>query len=80
MSSSEVLDREFLQMRAWMLDLAASLDRLDRAAGTVDSDPRTQRLRQALRVLSDSHGERAEQLQMLFSRQYDAQWRAALDI
>jgi hypothetical protein len=81
MTSAEVLNREFLEMRAKVLELAASLDRLDRAEG-VDSngsqgasDPRLQRLRDGLKILLSNSSERAEQVQLLFSREYDDGWR-----
>ncbi len=81
MTSAEVLNREFLEMRAKVLELAASLDRLDRAEG-VDangsqgaSDPRLQRLRDGLKILLSDDSERAERVQLLFSRDYDEGWR-----
>ena len=40
MASGPLLDREFLEIRAKVLEVAACLDRLDRAPGTVEHDPR----------------------------------------
>ena len=40
MTADEVLDREFLQIRGKTLELAAAFDRLNRAAGEVETDPR----------------------------------------
>ena len=77
LSASEVLDREFLDVRARLLQIAASLDRLDRAEGAVQSDPRVQKIRQALNILAAGDADRAEQIQLLFSRPYAARWQAA---
>ncbi|MFM7118254.1 MAG: hypothetical protein ACKO9H_01440 [Planctomycetota bacterium] len=75
-----VLDREFLEARARILELGAIFDRMDRS-GTADAnDPRLEKLRTALRCVLESSGaagvaSRAEQVQLIFSRQYDEQWR-----
>jgi hypothetical protein len=74
-TAPETLDREFLEIRARILDLAASFDRLDRASGTVAQDPRMVRLYQALDLLQESRPDRAEQVLLLFSRPYDENWR-----
>lgn len=75
LTAGEVLNREFLEMRAKMLELAASFDRLDRAAGCVDDDARLQKLRQALAILNQTEPGRAADLQQLFSLPYDPDWR-----
>ena len=76
LSAAEVLDREFLDIRAQLLQLAAALDRIDRAEGSLDSrDPRSQQMRQALRVLAGTEGRRAERIQLAFSLPYDSNWR-----
>jgi hypothetical protein len=79
-AASEALDREFLEIRAKVLEVAAALDRLDRAEGSVDDDARMVKLRQALAVLSAGRGERAEQVQMIFSLSYDDGWRKRFDL
>lgn len=78
-SAERVLARDFLEWRARLLDLAAGLDRLDRAAAETDAarDTRLERLLEALRVLADGAPNRAERIQMLFSQSYDANWRRA---
>jgi hypothetical protein len=78
LDAPEVLEREFLEIRARLLHLAASLDRLERAEGTVESDPRLAKIREALQVLLAPQGDRAERIQLLFSRPYQNDWRAAL--
>jgi hypothetical protein len=76
LTAAEVLNREFLEIRARLLQVAASLDRLDRAAGTVGDDPRLQRINQALEMLNSHETDRAEQIQMIFSRAYSDAWRS----
>lgn len=68
--AKQTLDQQFLEMRWRCLSLAADLDRVERAAGgksLIDSDPRLATLRKSLAVLLESRGNRAEQVQMLFS-------------
>lgn len=72
--AAEVLDREFLTMRSRVLDLAASLDRVDRAGSAAD-DPRWSKLRSAIEVLLAPTPGRAERVQLLFSLPYDEDWR-----
>jgi hypothetical protein len=84
LSASDILDREFLVVRAKLLEVAAALDRLDRAEGDVSGDPRRDRIRRAIRLIAeapagDSAG-RAEQLQLLFSLPYRAAWREEFGI
>jgi hypothetical protein len=80
MSAQHVLDREFLEMRAKILELAASLDRLARATGNVSSDPRMQQLEAAIRTVLDSGGDRAERIQLIFSRPYRDDWPTTLGL
>jgi hypothetical protein len=70
-----LLNEEFLPLRARILEIAAGLDRLDRAADGANADPRRERLEQAIRLLLEEEPNRAEQVQRLFSREYDQQWR-----
>ena len=44
LSAAEVLGREFLEIRAKILEIAAAFDRLERAVGDVSDDPRVARL------------------------------------
>ncbi len=75
LTAPQILDREFLEVRAKILELAASLDRLDRAADSVADDPRLRRIQEGLETLLSDTRNRAEQVQLLFSRQYDENWR-----
>jgi hypothetical protein len=76
----EVLDREFPEIRAGLLQLAAQLDRLDRAKGSITDDPRRCAVRQSIDVLATSSPGRAEQIQLIFSRPYEEDWKGKLQI
>jgi hypothetical protein len=75
LSAPEVLNREFLEIRCKILELAAAFDRLGRADGSVEEDPRMARLREALTAVMDQSSDRAEQVQMIFSREYEEDWQ-----
>lgn len=70
-----ILEREFLALRASLLSVAATLDRIDRAAGSAADDARRKALDEALAILVDGSTPRAERIQMLFSLPYDESWR-----
>jgi hypothetical protein len=71
--AATALDLFFLDARARVLDLAAILDRIDRGAGPRD-DPRLAKLRRAVALLQEGGPGRAEQVQQLFSLDYDPNW------
>lgn len=73
-ATGSMLDREFLNIRCRLLDLAAALDRVERADGSGESSQR-QLIREALAFLADDGVDRAERVQMLFSLPYDPDWR-----
>ncbi len=77
MTAKSVLDREFLEMRCRLMDLAASLDRIERGtdAGAAAGDPRMERLRKGAAILTSGGSCRAEKMQMLFSDGYKPTWR-----
>ena len=77
LSAQQTLDREFLELRAQLLSLAASFDRLDRGGGSIQEDPRWIRLQQAVDLLKELEPGRAERLQLLFSLPYREDWRSA---
>ena len=79
-TASQVMNREFLEIRCRILDIAASLDRIDRSAGAdaVRSDPRRDQLAKAIQVLIDGQGDRAERVQMVFSDPHDDTWRSTI--
>ncbi|MCL6501711.1 MAG: hypothetical protein K6T86_03425 [Pirellulales bacterium] len=74
-SRPEVFNREFLEVRGRILELAAALDRIDRAEGSVEHDPRCTQLRQALVLLAGPGPDRAERIQLVFSLPYAENWR-----
>lgn len=80
LSAAAVLNREFLELRAKVLELAASLDRLQRADGTVADDARLAKLRRGLEILLSEQPDRAERIQLLFSRPYSEDWPTALQV
>jgi hypothetical protein len=80
LSAPEILNREFLEIRCKILELAAAFDRLDRAEGSLAGDPRVDRLREALAVVLDPSEDRAEQVQMIFSRPYDDAWQESFNV
>lgn len=73
-ATGSMLDREFLNIRCRLLDLAAALDRVERADGSGESSQR-QLIREALALLVGDGVDRAERVQMLFSLPYDPDWR-----
>ena len=73
---AEVLGRDFLEVRGRILELAAALDRLDRAPAHPGESPdrRLAQLRQAIEALLEPGPGRAETIQRLFSEPYDPRW------
>ena len=76
---AEVLNRDFLDSRSKILELAAALDRIDRAPSRPADHPperRLAQLKQAIEALLEPGPGRAETVQRLFSLEYDPDWRA----
>ncbi len=73
----QILDRDFLEIRAKILEIAAGLDRIDRAPARPGEhpDPRLNQIRQALDALREPEPDRAQTVQLLFSLEYDPEWR-----
>ena len=61
------LDRDFLSMRCRLIELAAALDRIDRADGSAAGDPRLAQIGRSLEILASLSPGRAERVQMEFS-------------
>jgi len=78
-SASEVFDQVYLDLRAGVLVLAASLDRIDRCEGSerIGEDLRRVRIEQSLEILATPGLNRAEQIQVLFSDAYTPGWNSA---
>ncbi len=79
LKAEELLDQEFLVVRAKILEIAAALDRLDRGEGDAGSDPRTEKLHGGLEALLSRERNRAERIQQIFSLPYDEGWRRMMD-
>ena len=73
--SAEVFEQEFLPIRAKILEVASALDRLDRGTGSLESDARRAKIQAAIQVLLRPEDDRAEQVQLIFSRPYEGSWR-----
>jgi hypothetical protein len=73
-----ILDESFLEIRAKLLEVAAALDRIDRADGELSADPQKmrQKIDQAIVLCGTPDIPRAERLQRLFSRDFDPNWRS----
>ena len=68
LSREQVVDLYFLEHRAKMIDIAAFLDRVDRAQpGGEPEDFRVGAMRHALSVLTDGEGQRARRVLDAFS-------------
>jgi len=78
----EVLDRDFLETRGKILEIAAILDRIDRAPARhhLHPDPRVGQIRQALEALCVPDPGRSETIQLIFSLEYDQNWRDNLKL
>jgi hypothetical protein len=74
--ATAVLDRVYLDVRCRLLDIAASLDRIERADGSDDAldDARWKQLREGIAILASEGADRAERIQMLFSDSYVPNW------
>ena len=68
-TSEQVVDSYFLEHRAKLIDLAAFLDRIDRAGGAsgAESDFRIEAFFKALDVLCDGRANRAGRILAVFS-------------
>jgi hypothetical protein len=73
-SADAVFERHFLETRCKLLEVAANLDRVDRAEGGGTADPRRHTIDEAIRILLSKAPDRAERMQLLFSREYDPHW------
>jgi hypothetical protein len=83
--ANEILDETFLEMRAKLLEVAATIDRIDRSADdglplSGDAPARRAKIDDAIRLLLSEGPDRAERLQLLFSREYESTWRQQMQI
>ena len=80
MPAPQLLNRDFLEIRAKILEIASALDRLDRGEGDVTDDPRMKLVQGGLNILIDGEPNHAERMQLLFSQPYEDGWRKRLGI
>lgn len=75
-TAARTLDRDFLKIRHDLLNIAASLDRIERGEGaqSLRDDPRLVGIRNALNLLGEPESEKANRVQMIFSRPYEPGW------
>jgi hypothetical protein len=80
LTTSQIIDDYFIENRTKLLDIAAFLDRLDRArdGASAGDDFRVQAFDDALRILADGAPRSVRRIQMLFSDPTEEP-RAALD-
>jgi len=78
----EVLDHDFLETRCKLLEIAAVLDRIDRAPARHGEhpDPRLGQIRRALGALLEPGPDRAETIQRIFSLDFDPAWRETMSL
>ncbi len=80
--ATEVLDHDFLETRGKILEVAATLDRIDRAPARHGEHPdvRLYQLRRAVEALLEPGPGRTETIQHIFSLDYDLGWRERMDV
>ncbi len=78
----QTLDDEFLLIRAKLLEIAASLDRIERAPGEAGKDTRVSQIHEAIALLRQNNpdADLAERLQLIFSLPYPAEWKSEFGI
>jgi len=75
-SAQQILEQDFLSMRCLILDLAAALDRIDRAEGAseIEKTEQMKLLQGGIDLLNTAGPGRAAKVQLHFSDQYEAGW------
>lgn len=79
-SAAQIVADEFMIARAKIVELAATLDRIERASGNVDDSKNMQLLVQGMHILIDDQIEKAKRVQLLMSRDYDPNWQNLMSI
>ncbi len=82
-NAEQIVEQEFLQVRAKILEIAAFFDRLDPEDAKAVSSSNAERLRllrAGCELLLDADKDKAARLQLLFSRKYDDQWRTVMGV
>jgi hypothetical protein len=80
--ATAVLEQDFLETRCKILEIAATLDRIDRAPARHGEhpDPRVGQLRQAVEALLEPGPGRSETVQRIFSLEYNPAWRREMNV
>ena len=79
-SAEQIVADDFMIARARIVELAATLDRIERATGDVEDSTNMQLLIQGMHILCDDEVEKAKRVQLLMSRQYDPKWQSQMSI
>ena len=79
-TAEQIIADEFMIARAKIVELAATLDRIERATGDVEDSKNMQLLIQGLHILCDDEVEKAKRVQLLMSRHYDPKWQTQMSI
>lgn len=79
-SGQQILDNEMLPLRAKLLEIASALDRIERGGEPAASTEAMETVHRAIETLLRPGDSRAEHIQLLFSRSYDAAWRERLEV
>ena len=91
-NAEQVVEQEFLQVRAKILEIAAFYDRFNADCENASSPnaaeanisaanaERLKLLRAGCDLLLDADGDKAARVQLLFSRHYDEQWRKTMGV
>ncbi|MEM8736561.1 MAG: hypothetical protein AAGG44_20185 [Planctomycetota bacterium] len=74
-TAQQVLEQEFLQTRAKILELAAFFYRLQDAENSKVNEEQLKLLKQGCKILTSDGTDKAAQVQLLFSKEYKADWR-----
>ncbi len=80
LTAEATLEREYLPVRGKILEIAAALDRITRCEGSNMHDPRLKQFHSALEILLGAEPDRAERIQLLFSRPYEENWPVTLQM
>ncbi|MDA1007587.1 MAG: hypothetical protein O2800_01095 [Planctomycetota bacterium] len=67
LTKEQAIDLYFMEHRAKVIDLAAFLDRIDRASGEPSKDFRISAMREAIALLLDGQSDRARRILELWS-------------
>ena len=80
LSREDVLESYFPEVRAWLIQIAAVMDRYERAEGEIgaEGEDALRRYRESLAVLAETEGraDRAERIQKIFSD--EPEWEASM--